>query len=906
MDFHADPDLCPDCGNPHGGGAACPHCQLPLRGPLAVELWRVSQNADQLLRRRVELLTQLRASPAPPPPAHLLTPPPQPTGFTPVEPAYAEALDYAPPRADATTPDRRPRREWSQRRVQNTLLGLGALLLAIAALIFTVVTWGDVGVLGRAAILLAITSATAWAAPAVLSRGLDATAEAVAALAVALAVIDAEGARRSWPSLEQVDVRIYWAVAAAVIAALCAAYSKAVLLEAPRLLSAAAAQAPGVLIALRLEDRAAGAVVLLVQTAVTTYAATRWKRPTILGCLFIGAVLTGAAGVLLAASSAFGDEATDFGSALPGALALLVAGAACVWVGWLLRPNAIVVRLSGAAATVAVIAAVVAVSVPTMDAHTLPAVVAVCALGAVAVALLLPHPWTDGPSAVGAVITPLAVAAELRGIGEAVVAPLSWLSRTWSLSEPGAAARTALIRGEAWSGPPSVLVTLAAASLTTAVLGVRFRSSVQWRVVLAAVLTATFVVTPLSLNWPYAAAVAWELALVMAATAFAIRTTAASPRFATALAAGAGVLLVTHALPWSLANEQMTHIALAVAVVTSGMLATVRPVFRRPATVICAPTALGWVFAIARTSGASLPVAAFCLALAASLMLAGTAVTARRESAPLDLLAMELIATGGYFVGVAQTLDEPAWACFSLIAGAVAAAAVSVRQDRQRVGAVAAALALASVWSGAIALDGSIAEAGLSVVVTAAACTGVAWLLRRRAGVYIEIVAATAYGVGVLAAATDDTLLAWALLAGAATAAAVAVRPDRHLAGAVAAGLSVAAAWTAAIALGASYAEAGITVVVIACACEGVAWILRHRAGEYIEIVAVSAYAVGVVATDTDMALLFWALLAGAATAAAVSAREDRMLAGAVAAALAVGGAWTGARALGASVPRPG
>ncbi len=902
----------PTAGSRTAAAARCAHCQLPLRGPLAVELWRVSQNAEQLLRRRAQLLSELRSAAAPPrpvptpTPARATEPLPPPVDHPTSEPAYEAPLAHAPG-TDSSTQAPRPRREWSHRQVQNALLALGALLLAIAALIFTVVTWGDLEVLGRAGILLAATAAAASAAPAALSRGLDATAEALAALAVAFALIDAEGARRSWPSLEQIDVRVYWAVAAAVIAALCAAYSKAVLLEAPRLSAAVAAQVPGVLVALRVEDPATAAVVLLAQTAVTAYAATRWQRPTILGCLALGAALTGAAGVAFAVSAAYGDEATDFNSALPGALALLAAGAACVWVGWLLRRSLSVVQVSSAAAAAAAVAAVVAVAKPTMDAGTLPAVAAVCALGIVALTLLLPAPWDEGPLALGAAIAPLAVAFEFQSIGEAAVAPLAWLGRTWSQSDLGAAARTVLIPDQAWHGPPSVLVTVGTAALTTALLGIRFRSSLLWRALFASVLVATAVIAPLSLNWPYAVAVAWDLMLVVAATAFAIRTTVSRPVFATAAAGGGGVLLIAHALPWSLANEQMTHVGLAVAVVATAVTAAVRPVFRVPASAICVPAVLGWVFAIARTAGASIEVACFWLALGASLLLLATAVSALREWVPpVDLLTAEVIATGGYCIGLSQTVYEPAWACFALVAGAVAAAAVAVRQDRHHVGAVAAGLAVTAVWSGAIALDASTAEAGLSVVVAACACAGVAWLLRHRAGVYIELVAVAAYGFGVVAATTDQTLLALALLAGAATAAAVALRPDRLFAGAVAAGLSVATAWFGATALGATTAQAGMTVVVTACACAGVAWLLRHRAGELIEAVAAASYAVGVVATYEDMALLAWALLAGAATAAAVSARDDRMHAAAVAAALAVGGAWTSAIALGATISEAG
>ncbi|MFJ6997850.1 hypothetical protein [Streptomyces sp. NPDC003090] len=75
--------------------------------------------------------------------------------------------------------------------VRTVLLALGGALLVIAALAFTLLSWGALGIGGRTAVLGAVT-VVALAVPAVLlRRGLTATAETVAALALALTVLDA-------------------------------------------------------------------------------------------------------------------------------------------------------------------------------------------------------------------------------------------------------------------------------------------------------------------------------------------------------------------------------------------------------------------------------------------------------------------------------------------------------------------------------------------------------------------------------------------------------------------------------------------------------------------------------------------------------------------------------------------
>ncbi|MER6479040.1 SCO7613 C-terminal domain-containing membrane protein [Streptomyces filamentosus] len=151
---------------------------------------------------------------------------------------YAPAARPAAPFGGVAAPP-----ETSPRGAQNVLLTLGGTLLAIAALAFTLVSWGSMGIAGRSAVLLAVTSA-ALAAPAVLlRRGLASTAEALGALGLVLTVLDAYALHRV--ALPGTDGAGYAAGASAVLAGAWAGYGGLLpRLRVPLPAAVAAAQLP--------------------------------------------------------------------------------------------------------------------------------------------------------------------------------------------------------------------------------------------------------------------------------------------------------------------------------------------------------------------------------------------------------------------------------------------------------------------------------------------------------------------------------------------------------------------------------------------------------------------------------------------------------------------------------------
>jgi hypothetical protein len=162
-----------------------------------------------------------------------------------------------------------PRRsELSRLSAQNLILGLGALLVGIAALVFAVWTWSDLTTGTRAVILGLTTLFFAGVAVPLHRRGLTSTAEAFGALAAALLCVDALAL--FLVSDTAFDAAGYAASALAVIAGLLALYPLLVPLRAPRVIAVLLAQPVPLLLvaATPWDDRAPWLLTALAATAL--------------------------------------------------------------------------------------------------------------------------------------------------------------------------------------------------------------------------------------------------------------------------------------------------------------------------------------------------------------------------------------------------------------------------------------------------------------------------------------------------------------------------------------------------------------------------------------------------------------------------------------------------------------
>ncbi|MEU6631176.1 hypothetical protein ABZ905_23265 [Streptomyces parvus] len=418
------------------------------------ELAELDARRAQLLTRRAWLLAALR------PPAPTAAPGWNPSAWgTPAAGrpgAPAQPWGYVP-----------PKRPSAPRSAQNVLLTLGGLLLTVAAVAFTLVSWGSMGIGGRSAVLAAVTVG-ALAAPAVLlRRGLTATAEALAALALVLTLLDAYAVHAV--AAPDTDGLGFTAVAAAVLAALWTAYGLAlgrlhlplpaavVLAQWPLLFGAWAAGAPALVVGWA-----------LLATAVLDGAIALWGKGT-------GARVTACVGGSVMAFSALMVGLTlsvttsgPLGALAPGAL-LLTAAAAALAGAW--RAPRGFARAGGVVAGLAVVAAVGGVPAAAVPEDW--AVLAYLSAGLALTAVVrtgLPRNAVLGVLVASAAVVAGALAGALPGLAAVLLGPVTLLSDVWAGSPEGF--RAALGSTLPWTGLAATPVVLA---VSAGLLGSAYR-----------------------------------------------------------------------------------------------------------------------------------------------------------------------------------------------------------------------------------------------------------------------------------------------------------------------------------------------------------------------------------------------------------------------------------------------
>ena len=320
----ADPRRCPSCAALlRPPVTACPACHLPLSGATAGRLWTVSAEAARLLRERALLIGTLRAE-----------------AQTPAFAAYVAPETHQAPRP-APVPDpavpSQPQPEWTPRRVQNLLLALGVGLLAVAAVIFVAVSWGRLGVGGRAAVLTGVTALAYAAARVTHRRGLTATAEALSLLTVGLALLDCGGARAAdLFGLRGVDGLLVAAGSAALVGSLAAAGAVLVPTRSLRVSAAVLGQLPVPLVAVHLADTSQHPSAILaaaatLQTVALLGLAARWPGGGRSGDARHVLAVGGAAAATVAVASSLGAAYGEDGSLVTGTgLLLVLAGLAAL------------------------------------------------------------------------------------------------------------------------------------------------------------------------------------------------------------------------------------------------------------------------------------------------------------------------------------------------------------------------------------------------------------------------------------------------------------------------------------------------------------------------------------------------------------------------------------------------
>ncbi|MFF9501676.1 SCO7613 C-terminal domain-containing membrane protein [Streptomyces sp. NPDC014656] len=612
----------------------------------------------------------------------------------------------APPFPGAVAPA-----ETSPRGAQNVLLTLGGTLLAIAALAFTLVSWGSMGIAGRSAVLLAVTSAALAAPAALLRRGLASTAEAVGALGLVLTVLDAYALHRV--ALPGADGLGYTAAASAVLAGVWAGYGG--LLRGPRLplpAAVAAAQLPLPLGALA----AGGGPAVVAWAAAVTAAAD----VLVLGRPLRGEVriTAGVSAGVLAAWALLTGAGLSLTDPWTGAPLLLSCAALCLYAARAARPAA------SALALVAGLAAVAAVAGPPRAALASEWAVPVYVVCGLALAALwrpvragwIPEAVRGGFGLAGGAVAALGVLWALPPVLAGLLGPAARSGGIWS----GSHAAQPLAD---WPATAVLVLLLGAVAAATAggPWGRWGSVALGWSLLMA---------LPVVLELPYAAGIAVRLVATAGALGLAVRPggpahdrpgRAPEPAPAPERPEGAwgaswtamtaapvvpvapGALLAWTGLAAGTASAvSALLLALDVRAATFGVLGVLLALFTAAAVLgggaVRGTAAGAAVLAAAGLVGAGAAAAGLSAAAAGLVLLlvpAGTAALAvRARSAAAELTG---VAVGA--LALALTVPRPAVLALALALGGVIAAATALRAERRPAASwTAGALFLAAAW----------------------------------------------------------------------------------------------------------------------------------------------------------------------------------------------------------------
>ncbi|MFD7445557.1 SCO7613 C-terminal domain-containing membrane protein [Streptomyces sp. NPDC059909] len=684
----------------------------------------------------------------------------------------------------------RPAPDTSPPSAQNVLLTLGGILLTIAAIAFTLVSWGHMGIGGRSLVLGAVTVAALATPVLLLRRGLTSTAESVAALGLVLMVLDAYALRRA--ALPQTHAVGYAAVASGALAALWAAYGLALRkLRTPLPVAVVTVQLPLPLWALAADASAWTIAWATLATAALDVAIALAAKPAaVRGLAVAGAVVTGGwsllTGLWLSVSAGTAAEAVE-----PCVL-LLAAAALALVAAWRTTPAPIptttptaspqeqpngpqttpsAARATAAAAMatvagLALIAGIGGVLRPAMpDDWAVPGYL-VCAVALLALLAVVRTRATRGIllglGIASALVHGAATAWALPYAATTLLTPVTVVDDVWS----GAAGLTAPPPGT--DTAPLVLAAVAVVlwAVPRLLPGVALPRTAMSCIALVLAWGAAFAV-PATLSLPYAATLAVQLVVVTAASAPAVRAgardrtpggdDAGRPRpGATAftalvcgLAGGLSVALL------GLATRPATFAVLGVLTVVTVAAAFVT---RASVQAVLACTAVVWATGLvgATAAAAGLPAHQAAVALlavpAATALL--TAIRLRRHAVALPVELTGAVA-GLVAIGLAVP-HAPTLALVLALAGVVAAGTAVRAERRPAAGYVAAVLFVAATWVRLAASDVSTPEAYTLPVTVPALALG---LLRRRRDP--EASSWVAYGPGLAATLVPSLFAAW-------------------------------------------------------------------------------------------------------------------------------------------------
>ncbi|MFD9265917.1 SCO7613 C-terminal domain-containing membrane protein [Streptomyces goshikiensis] len=624
---------------------------------------------------------------------------------------------------------------------QNLLLTLGAVLLAVAALAFTLVSWGSLGIGGRSAVLAVVTAAALVTPAPLLRRGLRSTAESVAAVGLLLTVLDAYALFAvGMPGAAAGTAAAYAAGAAAVLAAAWAGYGWALpALRIPLPAALLTAQLPLPLAALAADAGPAELGWALLATAALDLALAaaapgRWPARA----AWIPAAALGAGALLIGLSeSAVAASAAE--AAAPAALLAAVAalGVAAAW----RIPGAWPAATAGGLAAVAALGGTARPELAPGWAVVTHLALALPLLAAVRVTAL-PEPVRLGLARAGAGIAGLVALWGCAAAVTALAARLRVLDEVWAATTPAAGVPLAQPGATA---PVALLLAAGAARWLSRTLPGRPEAAAAVALGWGGLFTA-----PLALGLPVAAVLAAQLAVTAAAGVLALR----SPDRPTAIAAGAAALLGAGNVSLAALDGRAATFAvlgLLGAGCAAGAAYGPAPRWARSG---AAALAVGYATALVVALSALTDLAAPWWAL--PVLAVPAAVTAAGPGLGAQRLAAEAAAAVAGALALALACgDAPVLALALALAGVVCAGS-AVRADRRALGWAAGVLFVAAAWVRLASAGVGAAEAYTLPVTLPALAVG---FLRRRRDPAAS--SWTAYGPGLAATLLPSLAAAW-------------------------------------------------------------------------------------------------------------------------------------------------
>ncbi|WP_405814008.1 MULTISPECIES: SCO7613 C-terminal domain-containing membrane protein [unclassified Streptomyces] len=624
-----------------------------------------------------------------------------------------------------------PAKDASAPSAQNVLLTLGAVLLAVAALAFTLVSWGSMGIAGRSAVLAAVTAAALGTPVLLLRHGLRSTAESVAAVGLLLTVLDAYALYAV--GMPDMNGTGYAAGAAAVLATAWAGYGsglRELRLPLPAALLAAQFALPLAALAARPGPTALGWA--LLATAVLDAALALRVRATA-----VPAAVTGAGALLIGLAQSW--SAGSAPQALAPAALLLAGGALGIAAAWR-EPRASAAALVGALAAVAGLGGVAR---PVLDPAWTVLVHLLLALPLLAAVRVpaLPAAVRRGSALAGAAVASLAALSAGAAAATALAARLRVLAEVWAATTPD--------RDPYGPGAAAALILLIAAG--AAWWSARALSRPEPVVVAVVLAWAGLFTAPVLLGFPVAAVFAAQLAVTGAAGVLALRSPARGARIAAAVCALTGAANVSlGALDGRTATFAVWGL-LGAGCAAGAAYGAAAP---RPVRAGAAACAVGYATGVLVAAGAVSDLAVVWWSLPVLAVPAAVAALGPRLGAVR--LPVEIAAGAAGLLAVGLSAGRPGTLALVLALAGVVCAGAAVRPERRALGWAAGALLVAATWVRLAEAGVSTPEAYTLPVTVPALAVG---LLRRRRDPLAS--SWTAYGPGLAATLVPSLLAAW-------------------------------------------------------------------------------------------------------------------------------------------------